>query len=250
MNRPKLVIAEDELLLRIEIRETLLSLWPEVEICAEVENGLEALAALDRHRPAILLLDIEMPGMTGLEVAREASGRAHVVFITAHNQHAVAAFERGAVDYLLKPLSLSRFALTVERLKDRLKTPPAALGPVLEWLTASTPMTKRYLRWVSVTRAEEIQLITMEEVCYFRSTEKYTAVVTATGEHLISTPLKVLCEQLDPMVFVKVHRGIVVNMNAIRGLNRNFNGRLEIRLKQRSEVLPVSAQHADFFKER
>jgi DNA-binding LytR/AlgR family response regulator len=249
VNMPKVVIAEDELLLRTEIRDTLLSLWPEVEVCAEVENGFEALAALERHRPAILLLDIQMPGMTGLEVAREASGRAHVVFITAHDQHAVAAFERGAVDYLLKPLALSRFALTIDRLKDRLKEPPAALGPVLEWLTTSVPMTKRYLRWVNVTRGEEIQLIMMEEVCYFRSTEKYTAVVTAAGEHLISTPLKALCEQLDPMTFVRVHRGIVVNINAIRSLNRNFGGRLDIRLKQRSEVLPVSAKHAAFFKE-
>jgi DNA-binding LytR/AlgR family response regulator len=249
MNRPKLVIAEDESLLRAEIRETLLALWPEVDVCAEAEDGLEALAALERHRPAILLLDIQMPGVTGLEVAREASGRAHVVFITAHNQHAIAAFERGAVDYLLKPIALSRFALTVERLKSRLKEPPASLGPTLEWLSTSASATKRYLRWVSITQAEEIQLITMEEVCYFRSTEKYTAVVTATSKHLISTPLKTLYEQLDPTIFVKVHRGIVVNMSAIRGLNRNFNGRFEIRLKQRPETLPVSPKHAAFFKE-
>jgi DNA-binding LytR/AlgR family response regulator len=249
MTRPKLVIAEDELLLRTEIRETLVSLWPEVDVCAEAENGIEALAALERHQPAILLLDIQMPGVTGLEVAREASGRAHIVFITAHDQHAVAAFEHGAIDYLLKPIAVSRFALTVARLKDKLAEPPAALGPVLEWLTNSAPMSKRYLRWVNVTRGDEIQLIMMEEVCYFRSTEKYTAVVTAAGEHLIGTPLKTLCEQLDPMTFVKVHRGIVVNINAIRGLNRSFSGRLEIRLKQRSEVLPVSASHAAFFKD-
>jgi DNA-binding LytR/AlgR family response regulator len=249
MNRPKVVIAEDERLLRTEIRETFLALWPEAEICAEADNGFEALAALERYRPAILLLDIQMPGMTGLEVARQASGRAHVVFITAHDQHAVAAFERGAVDYLLKPVSPSRLSLTIDRLKDKLKSSPAELGPMLEWLMSSDLSRKRYLRWISVTRAEEIQLITTEEICYFRSTEKYTTVVTANSEHLISSALKVLGDQLDPATFVKVHRGIIVNLNAIRSLHRNFNGRLEIRLKHRAEILPVSAAHAAFFKQ-
>jgi DNA-binding LytR/AlgR family response regulator len=248
MKRPKVVIAEDELLLRTEIRENLLALWPEIEICAEAENGFEALAAFERYQPAILFLDIQMPGMTGLDVARHASGRAHVVFITAHDAHAVAAFERGAVDYLLKPISPVRLALTVDRLKDRLKLPPAALAPVLEWLATSSQPAKSYLRWIRVTHADEIQLITTEEICYFRSSEKYTTVVTAAGEHLIDTPLKVLGEQLDPANFVKVHRGIVVNLNAIRSLHRTLGGHLEVRLKQRPELLPVSAAHAAFFK--
>jgi DNA-binding LytR/AlgR family response regulator len=249
MKRPTVVIAEDERVLRAEIRETLLAIWPEIEICAEAETGLEALAAFERFKPAILLLDIEMPGMSGLEVARQASGQAHIAFITAHNQHAVAAFERGAVDYLLKPISSSRLALTVGRLKDRLQGVPAELGPILELLTASATLAKRYLRWISVTRGEEIQLITVEEICYFRSTEKYTTVVTASGEYLITTALKVLCEQLDPETFVKVHRGILVNLNAIRSLHRSLSGGLEIRLKKRSEILPVSAAHAAFFKQ-
>ena len=124
MNRPKVLIAEDESLLRVELRDALTALWPEVDICAEVENGFEALNALKLHEPQILLLDIQMPGLTGLEVARHASGRAHVAFITAHDQHAVAAFERGAVDYVLKPISLTRLAVTVDRLKERLKSAP------------------------------------------------------------------------------------------------------------------------------
>lgn len=249
MKRPKVVIAEDEVLLRAEIRDALLALWPEIEICAEVDNGIEALAALERYAPQILMLDIQMPGLTGLEVARRTSGRAHVVFITAHDQHAVAAFERGAVDYLLKPISSSRLALTIDRLKERLNSVPADLGQILDWLTTSAPSAKRYLRWISVVRGEEIRLITTEEICYFRSAEKYTAVVTADGEHLVGTALKVLCDQLDPTTFVRVHRGIVVNLNAIRSLHRDFRGRLEIRLKQRPDILPVSAAHSAFFKE-
>jgi DNA-binding LytR/AlgR family response regulator len=249
MNRPKVLIAEDESLLRVELRDALTALWPEVDICAEVENGFEALNALKLHEPQILLLDIQMPGLTGLEVARHASGRAHVAFITAHDQHAVAAFERGAVDYVLKPISLTRLAVTVDRLKERLKNAPADLGQLLQWLKTSVPSANRYLRWISVARGEEIRLITTEEICYFRSAEKYTAVVTAEGEHLIGTALKVLCEQLDPTTFVRVHRGVVVNLNAIRSLHRDFRGRLEIRLKQRPDILPVSAAHATFFKQ-
>jgi DNA-binding LytR/AlgR family response regulator len=248
MKSPKVVIAEDEALLRAEIRETLLRLWPDIEICAEVENGCDALAALERHKPQILFLDIQMPGLTGLEVARHASGRAHVVFITAHDQHAVTAFERGAVDYVLKPISLPRLKLTIERLKERLQSPPAALDHLLEWLSATVRSPQQYLRWVSVMRGEEIRLITTEEICYFRSMEKYTAVVTVDGEHLIATTLKTLFEKLDPATFVKVHRGIVVNLNAIQSLHRDFRGRLEIRLKQRTDVLPVSSAHATFFK--
>lgn len=248
MKRPKVVIAEDETLLRVELRDALLTLWPELEICAEVDNGLEAIAALERHRPQILFLDIQMPGLTGLEVAEQARGRAHIAFITAYDQHAVAAFERGAVDYVLKPISSSRLALTVTRLKERLNDPPAELCHLLEWLTASAASAKPHLRWISVVRGEEIRLITAEEICYFRSAEKYTAVVTADGEYLVGTALKVLCEQLDPATFVKVHRGVVVNLNAIRSLHRDFRGRLEIRLKQRPEILPVSAAHSTFFK--
>jgi DNA-binding LytR/AlgR family response regulator len=249
MNRPKVLIAEDESLLRAELRDALTELWPESDICAEVDNGSDALIALQRYAPQILFLDIQMPGPTGLEVARHASGRAHVVFITAHHQHAVAAFERGAVDYVLKPISLSRLALTVERLKERLKIAPAELGELLEWLKTSLPSANHYLKWVSVVRGDEIRLITTDEICYFRSAEKYTAVVTADGEHLIGTALKVLCEQLDPATFVRVHRGVVVNLNAIHSLHRDFRGRLEIRLKQRPDILPVSAAHATFFKQ-
>jgi DNA-binding LytR/AlgR family response regulator len=249
MNRPKVLIAEDEALLRVELRETLLKLWPEIEICAEVDNGFEALAALERYMPQVLMLDIQMPGVSGLEVARRARGRAHVAFITAHNEHAVAAFEHGAVDYLVKPISEARLAVAVDRLKERLQGPPAELAQLLQLLSTSLPVPQRYLRWISVVRGEEIRLITTEEICYFRSTEKYTTVVTTDSKHLIGTALKTLLEQLDPNTFVKVHRGIVVNLNAIHSLHRDFRGRLEIRLKQCADILPVSAAHSAFFKQ-
>jgi DNA-binding LytR/AlgR family response regulator len=248
MKRPLVLIAEDEALLRAELRDALLELWPEIEVCAEVDTGIEALAALEQHRPQILFLDIQMPGLTGLEVARRASGRAHVAFVTAHDQHAVAAFERGVVDYVLKPISLARLALTVDRLKERLLGPPAELEQLLEAL-GRLPVPNRYLRWLSVVRGEEIRLITTEEICYLRSTDKYTAVVTADAEYLVATALKVLQAQLDPSAFVRVHRGIVVNLNAVRSLHRDFRGRLEIRLKQRPEILPVSAAHSAYFKQ-
>jgi DNA-binding LytR/AlgR family response regulator len=142
----KAVIAEDELLLREELRDVLANLWPELVICAEAEDGIEALRALAEHAPDILFLDIQMPGLSGLEVAKQASGKCHVAFVTAYDKYAIAAFEQGAVDYVMKPFSAARLATTVTRLKEKLASTPANLDGILKVLADKIGSEKEYLR--------------------------------------------------------------------------------------------------------
>jgi DNA-binding LytR/AlgR family response regulator len=241
------LIAEDEPLLAAEIREELGRLWPELEICAVVHDGHAALREIDRHQPQVLFLDVQMPGPTGVEVARVTGSRAHVVFITAFDHYAVQAFEEGAVDYVLKPLDPARLARALRRVKDRLMRPPADLSGLFEQLQRR-PATER-LRWITVLHGRDVQLITIEDVCYFRADNKYIEVVTAEGESLITTPLKELIERLDPAVFWQIHRGVIVNVNAVKSVRRAPAGHLELHLKQRPETLRVSAANAHLFKQ-
>jgi len=240
------LIAEDEPLLAAEIQEELARLWPELVICATVHDGHEALREIERHQPHVLFLDVKMPGLTGIEVARVAGTRAHVVFITAFDEYAVQAFEEGAIDYLLKPLDTARLARALRRVRERLSRTPADLSGLLEQLQRG-PANDR-LRWITVLRGPDINLITVEDVCYFRADNKYIAVVTAENESLITTPLKELLARLDPAVFWQIHRGVIVNINAVRSVRRAMAGHLELRLKQRSETLRVSAANAHLFK--
>ena len=248
MSPPLALIAEDEPLLHGEIREILAALWPELVICAEAADGGEALHAMQQHAPDIMFLDIQMPGLSGLEVAERASGRSHVVFITAFDQHALPAFEQGALDYVLKPISRERMARTVQRLQQRLNSAPADLRGLVERLREAVDQRDRYLQWLTILQGQELRLITVGEICYLQSDSKYTTVVTAAAEHLVSKPLKALAEELDPKLFWRIHRGVLVNVNAIHSVHRDFRGRLEVRLKQRKETLPVSAAHAHLFK--
>jgi DNA-binding LytR/AlgR family response regulator len=241
------LIAEDEPLLAAEIREELGRLWPELSICAIVHDGHAALREIDHHQPQVLFLDVQMPGPSGIEVARVAGTRAHIVFITAFDHYAVQAFEEGAVDYLLKPLDPARLARALRRVKDRLTRPPSDLSGLLERLQRG-PATER-LRWITVLHGRDVQLITVEDVCYFRADNKYIAVVTADGESLITTPLKELVERLDPVVFWQIHRGVIVNVNSIKSVRRTLAGHLELHLKQRTETLRVSAANAHLFKQ-
>jgi DNA-binding LytR/AlgR family response regulator len=243
---PTALIAEDEPLLAAELREELARLWPELAICAVVNDGHAALRAIEQHRPAVLFLDVQMPGPTGIEVARVTGARAHVVFITAFDHYAVQAFEEGAVDYLLKPLETARLARALGRVRERLARPPADLSHLLDQIQ-NAPATER-LRWITVLNGREVRLITVEDICYFRADTKYVAVVTADGESLITTPLQELTERLDPAVFWRVHRSTVVNVNAVHSVHRTVSGHLELRLKQRSEALRVSSAHAHLFK--
>jgi DNA-binding LytR/AlgR family response regulator len=244
------LIAEDEPLLAAEISDELARVWPTLTVCATVHDGHAAWLAIEQHRPDVLFLDVQMPGLDGLELARLVGPRAHIVFITAFSHHAVQAFDEGAVDYLLKPLDPVRLARAVQRVKDRLGRAPQDMAPVFQRMQALKPAPDSgRLRWISVLNGREIRLITVEDICYFRADHKYVAVVTESGESLITTPLKDLLDRLDPEVFWQVHRGTVVNLNAVRSISRGLDGRLTLHLKQRRETLAVSSSYALRFKQ-
>lgn len=245
---PTALIAEDEAVLRDELHSHLAALWPELNIVAQADNGIEALRLLERHAPDVLFLDIQMPGLTGLEVARQAEGRSHVVFVTAYDAHAVAAFEQGAVDYVLKPYDAARIALALRRVKQRLGQAPAALDVLLRELASVLPQ-REHLRWINASQGSNVRLITVDEVCYFQADTKYTTVVTADGPALIRRSLKELTEQLDPATFWPIHRSTIVNANAIAGVTRDLRGRIAVRLKQRPEKLAVSEAHEHLFRQ-
>ena len=240
MSAPTAVIAEDEDNLRDELRETLAAVWPELTVRAEAADGLQAMAALEAHSPDVLFLDIEMPGVSGLDVAKLASGRCHVVFVTAYDKYAIAAFEQGAVDYVLKPFTPARLAETVKRLRTRINAIPANLDGLLKVLAEKLANGREYVRWITASQGNDLRLITVEEICYFQAGDKYTRVVTADKESLIRRTIKDLAEELDPNVFWQIHRGTIVNVNAISGVTRDFRRRLRVRLRQRAELLPVS----------
>jgi DNA-binding LytR/AlgR family response regulator len=243
------VIAEDEENLRDELRETLATVWPDLEIRAEAENGLKAMAALEAHAPDVLFLDIQMPGMSGLEVAKWASGRCHIVFVTAYDEYAVAAFEQGAVDYVMKPFSPTRLAETVKRLRARIHTVPANLEGLLKQLTDKLGNMREYVRWITASHGDELRLITVEEICYFQAGDGYTRVLTSDRESLIRRTIRDLAEDLDPNVFWQIHRATIVNVNSIAGVTRDFRRRMRVRLKSRAELLPVSDPYTHRFEQ-
>jgi len=248
MQQHKAVIAEDEPLLRAELTESLTRLWPELVICAEAEDGVEALHAIEQHPPDILFLDIQMPGLSGLEVARHVGNRCHVVFVTAYDKYAVTAFEQGAVDYVMKPFSPARLAATVSRLKDKIASAPANLDGLLKALAGSATA-REYLRWITASQGNELRLITVEEIVYFQADSKYTLVVTAGGESLIRKTIAELAAELDPELFWQIHRGTIVNVNEIEAVHRRGNGMLDVRLKRHKRLLAVSATYAHLFKQ-
>ncbi|MFO1340575.1 MAG: LytTR family DNA-binding domain-containing protein [Burkholderiaceae bacterium] len=252
MKTPTAVVAEDESTLRAELIEQVGKLWPELLIVAEASDGVQALRLLDELRPDVLFLDIQMPGATGLDVARQASGRSHVVFVTAYDEHAVAAFDHGAVDYLLKPLQPARLFTAISRVKQRLSGgAPGDLGAVLDRLAAlpAGAATRQHLRWINASVGQTLKLITVDEVLYFQADNKYTRVATREGEALIRKPLKELVEELDPQLFWQIHRSTLVNATAIAGANRDFRGRLQLKLKERNETLLVAESYAHLFKQ-
>jgi DNA-binding LytR/AlgR family response regulator len=242
------IIAEDEPLLRSELRDALEALWPELDIVAEAANGPEAVRELQRHRPMIVFLDIQMPGLSGLEIAEQASGRAHVVFVTAFPEHAAAAFEQGALDYILKPFSMARIAKTVARLKGRLQSAPADLRGLAEIFERVMPDERRYVRWLTVPHGRELRIVTADEICYLRAANKYTSVFTVNAEYLLTSTLKHMREKLDPETFWQIHRSFVVNVRAIQTIHRSFHGSFEVQLRHRRELLPVSSAYTHLFK--
>lgn len=247
MSAPTAVVAEDEATLRQQLVEQLGQLWPELAIVGEAADGIQALRLLDELRPDVLFLDINLPGATGIEVARQASGRSRVVFVTAYDQHAVAAFDQGAVDYLLKPISAARLFTAVSRLRERLASPPARVDHVLTQLGVAPP--RGTLRWINASVGQNLRLITVDEVAYFQADNKYTRVVTGDGEALIRKSLKELVDELDPQQFWQIHRSTLVNVAAIAGVTRDFRGRMLVKLKKRDDTLLVSDSYTHLFRQ-
>ncbi len=247
---PTAIIADDERLMREQLRARLTEVWPELEILAEAKNGDEAVELVHRHHPDLAFLDIRMPGKTGVEVAREVGDSCHVVFITAYNEYAVEAFEQGAADYVLKPAERERLALTVARLKKKLETPPADLSGLLaglaERLGGARPAR---LEWIQATVGQQLRLIPVAEVLFFISDEKYTRVQTESTEALIRKPIKELVEELDPREFWQIHRSTVVNVKAIAGVIRDFRGRQLVQIKGHPQKLEVSRNYTHLFRQ-
>jgi DNA-binding LytR/AlgR family response regulator len=246
---PSAVLAEDEALLADELADLLGSLWPELRIVERAGDGVSALNAIEAHGPDLAFLDIRMPLLTGIDVARQVAGRCHVVFITSYEEHAVAAFEAGAVDYLLKPLTAARLATTVQRLKTRILQPPLDVRHALRHYRVAGQSAPRYLQWINASRGAAVRLITVEEILYFKSDQKYTQVVTADSESLIRKTIKELTDELDPTMFWQVHRSTVVNVHAIDSVLRDDRGNLTLRLRQRRDLLPVSEGYHRLFRQ-
>jgi DNA-binding LytR/AlgR family response regulator len=263
------VLADDERLMREQLRARLAEVWPELQIVGEARNGLEAVQLVDEHRPDIVFLDIRMPGLTGVEAARQIAQLPprdgddderlpEIVFITAYDQYAVEAFEQGVADYVLKPAERDRLLVTVQRIQQRLAAresgADAPAGPNMQQLLhqlaarlnpGSTP---QYLQWIQATVGQAIQMIPVDDVLFFISDEKYTRVQTAQVEALIRKPIKELVEEIDPRAFWQIHRSTLVNVKAINGVTRDFRGRQIVAVKGHPEKLEVSRSYSGLFK--
>ena len=248
-SRVTALIAEDEPLMRERLKDKLEEVWPELDVVAEAEDGDQAVAMFDEHQPQIAFLDIRMPGRSGLEVAAAIGARCHVVFITAYDQYAVKAFEAGAADYLLKPVETDRLLAMKERMERKIATPPIDLSALVAQLRVSVKGDAARMKWVKAAVGKQVKLIPADEVLYFQSDTKYTRVVLASGEALIRTPLKDLLAELDPEKFWQVHRGTIVNLDAVSGVLREDAERQFIILKNRQEKLPISRQFTHLFKQ-
>ena len=244
------LIADDEPHLAANLRERLQALWPGLEVLPLAANGIEALRAVTEDEPDVAFLDIRMPGLTGIELARRIDTRTHIVFVTAFDQYAVEAFDREVVDYLLKPVTDERLARCVERLKKKLAShdKPPALDEMLARLARALPAAAGKLRWVRASKGDVVKQIAVDDVLYFQASDKYTCVVTREGESLIRMPLAELAAQLDAEVFWQVHRGTVVNMNEVAATRRDLGGRVFVKLKDGRTELPVSRAYAHLFK--
>ena len=264
-HRPRAVLADDERLMRDQLRARLAEVWPELEIVSEARNGLEAVEQVAQLSPDVVFLDIRMPGLTGVEAARQiAQGDPgpdgwlpEIVFITAYDQYAVEAFEQGVADYVLKPAEPERLRLTTDRIRQRLaargtphELPAAPLQQLLHQLSArmNPGQAPHYLQWIQASVGTAIQMIPVDEVLFFISDEKYTRVQTAQLEALIRKPIKELVDELDPQLFWQIHRSTLVNVNAIAAVTRDFRGRQVVSVKGHREQLEVSRSYTGLFK--
>lgn len=266
--RPRALIADDERLLREQLKTRLAEVWPDLQVCGEARDGLEVLRLADELRPDVVFLDIRMPGLTGIEAAREILAlpgwTGELVFVTAYDEYAVAAFERGALDYLLKPVEAERLQRCAERLQARASEreaaaahpallQEAALDALFQRLSvasqaAQTRASAAPLRWIQAASGNTTRMIAVDDVLFFRSDEKYTRVQTRDREALVRTPIRELASQLDGDRFWQVHRSTIVNLGAIASVVRDDTGRQRIHLKDHPEVLEVSRGFAHLFR--
>lgn len=252
---PTVLIADDEPPLVRALQALLAQAWPELQVVATARNGIEAAELIARHAPDLAFLDIQMPGLSGLEVAQGIEGPTRVVFVTAYDEYAVQAFEQEALDYVLKPVSESRLQRTVERLQRTLAAPATddtALLNVLQRLMPAArlpgaPAPKR-LRWVRAGSGDVMHQVDVADVLFFRADDKYTCVQTASAEHLIRTPIAELAAQLDPAQFVQVHRSTLINLAHLAGTRRDEASRLFVRVRGHASELPVSRAYVHLFK--
>ena len=250
---PSAVVADDERLMREQIIDRLKEAWPELSIVGEASNGNEAIALVQSEEPDIVFLDIKMPGMDGIQAAQALAGRVHVVFVTAHDQYAISAFEHGAVDYLLKPPEAERVALTCQRLRARLEQEPDPMNDLLAQLSqrleAGGLKPREYMRWVQASVGANIRMIPTSDILFFRAEDKYTRVQTERFEALIRKPIKELIDELDPDEFWQIHRSTVVRVDAVEQVSRDFRGRQIVHVKGSAEKLEVSRTFNHLFKQ-
>ena len=254
MPQMKAIIADDEEPLRTYLKSLLTDVWPDLIICGEAKNGREALELVEKHKPHIAFLDIKMPGLSGMEVAKGIAGACRVVFITAYDQYAVEAFENEAIDYLLKPVTRKRLKHTVKRLRKQADKKPPPLSDMSEiakriLAELKNRETKEYLQWIKAQHRDGIRLIPVDEVCYFKASDKYTMVMTKEGETLIKKSIKELTDELDPNQFWRIHRGTIVNVSHISKASRSLTGRGALTLKERPEILTVSRSYIYLFRQ-
>jgi len=250
----KAIIADDKKELRVYLRSLLAETWPDLLICGEAQNGKEAIELVELLKPQIAFLDIKMPGLSGMEAAKRIAGLSHIVFVTAFDNYAVEAFEREAIDYLLKPVTKERLIQTIKRLKKQLDSPakpPTHLSEVVEQVLSRLPdkISSDYLRWIKVQERESIRLIPVEEVDYFKAEEKYTLVITKRGESLIKKSIRELAQELDPNQFWQIHRGTIVNVSKVHEVSRSLTGRGVLKIRGRTELLTVSRNYLHLFKQ-
>jgi DNA-binding LytR/AlgR family response regulator len=274
LSGPRAVLADDERLMRDQLRARLAEVWPELQIVAEARNGIEAVEMVAQHRPDVVFLDIRMPGLTGVDAARQIAQLApreghdddelpEIVFITAYDQYAVEAFEQGVADYVLKPAERERLQLTVERIRQRLAARQVGAAGDTANLPAAAPLQQllhqlsarlnpgsapSYLQWIQATVGSTIQMIAVDEILFFVSDEKYTRVQTASVEALIRKPIKDLVDELDPKLFWQIHRSALVNVKAIAGVTRDYRGRQIVSVRGHGEKLEVSRSYSNLFK--
>jgi DNA-binding LytR/AlgR family response regulator len=250
----KAIIADDERELRNYLKSMLKEAWPELEICGEAANGDEALELVSLKRPHIAFLDIRMPGLSGMDVAEKISRVCRIVFVTAYDQYAVEAFEKEAVDYLVKPVIKERLEQTISRLKRQLETSDSPPGDISELVGQVIKRLKgiekaEYVRWIRIQVRDDIRLIPVDDVVYFKAEDKYTLVITKEGESLIKKSIKELTGELDPDCFWQIHRGSIVNVSNIDKMSRSLTGRGVLKLKDRPELLTVSRNYLHHFKQ-